>query len=333
MNERSDINRVLSHWFDDGPTTMPDRVVEVVADRIGRQPQRRSWRLRGRPYMNGYLKVVVGLAAAAIIAVAGWQLLPGRGGIGGEPTPVPTPTGVAASVSPSCEDDIPGCAGELSAGDHQSAHFSPGFAFATQAGWSNPVDTSGLYTLWPEDSLLSVAADLIMVWSNVVPAEMTGSCQLIAKPGATATPDGWIAYLTSYPAVIASNVRSIDVNGSTGKVADLALNPSWTPACADDVARRAAPFVTTPGGGGIADGYGIAQGVGVRLYAIQLGNQTVVITVHVYDFPTAGAYAATTELAQRVIDTFSWACKADSPPGPCWGPPDASGNPATPPAS
>ncbi len=28
MNEHTDIERVLERWFDDGPTTMPDRVVD-----------------------------------------------------------------------------------------------------------------------------------------------------------------------------------------------------------------------------------------------------------------------------------------------------------------
>ena len=49
MNEHTDIERVLERWFDDGPSTMPDRVVVVVADRIDRQRQRRPWRLPWRP--------------------------------------------------------------------------------------------------------------------------------------------------------------------------------------------------------------------------------------------------------------------------------------------
>jgi hypothetical protein len=33
MNHRSDTDRLLRHWLADGPSTMPDRVVDVVADR------------------------------------------------------------------------------------------------------------------------------------------------------------------------------------------------------------------------------------------------------------------------------------------------------------
>ena len=52
--ERSDFDGLLRIWFADGPATMPDRVVDVVADRIARQRQRRGWRFRGRPFMRAY---------------------------------------------------------------------------------------------------------------------------------------------------------------------------------------------------------------------------------------------------------------------------------------
>jgi len=90
MNERSDLDRVLLTWFDDGPSTMPDRVVGNVAGRIARQPQRRSWRLRGRPFMNTQIKLIAAAAAAVVLAVAGWNLLPKTGSVGGPPSAAPT---------------------------------------------------------------------------------------------------------------------------------------------------------------------------------------------------------------------------------------------------
>ena len=45
MTSERDIERILDLWFADGPTQAPDRVLDVVADRIGRQPQRPAWRL------------------------------------------------------------------------------------------------------------------------------------------------------------------------------------------------------------------------------------------------------------------------------------------------
>jgi Tol biopolymer transport system component len=65
MTERSEISGVLRHWFDDGPSTMPDRVVDIVADRIARQPQRRV-----RPAVwRGGRRVPTALAVAAALAL------------------------------------------------------------------------------------------------------------------------------------------------------------------------------------------------------------------------------------------------------------------------
>jgi len=92
MNKHSDINRVLQVWMDDGLSTMPDRVVDVVADRIGVQRQRRSWRLLRRLPMNPIFKLGAAVAAVLVVAVVASQVLPRNGGIGGQPTLSPTPT-------------------------------------------------------------------------------------------------------------------------------------------------------------------------------------------------------------------------------------------------
>jgi Tol biopolymer transport system component len=74
MTERAEISGVLRHWFDDGPSTMPDRVVDVVADRIGRQPQRRAVRVGpgARPSAHAGLGVAaaVGLLLIALVTLA-----------------------------------------------------------------------------------------------------------------------------------------------------------------------------------------------------------------------------------------------------------------------
>jgi hypothetical protein len=120
MNERSDFDRTLRHWFDDGPSVMPDRVVDGVAARIARQPQRRAWRLQGRPYVNTYAKLAAAAAAVLVVGVVGWQLLPGRGNVGGDPTTAPSasPTVPAPTATPAATAaPLPG-GGELSPGTY-----------------------------------------------------------------------------------------------------------------------------------------------------------------------------------------------------------------------
>ena len=87
MTQHSDIERLLDHWFKDGPDQAPDRVVDIVTDRIERQSQRPAWRLQRRPFsMNAYAKLAVAAAAVLIVAVIGYNLLPGdRQGWAGPP--------------------------------------------------------------------------------------------------------------------------------------------------------------------------------------------------------------------------------------------------------
>jgi TRAP-type C4-dicarboxylate transport system substrate-binding protein len=91
MTQQRDIERLLDHWFGDGPTEAPDRVIDRIADRIERQSQRHAWRLQRRPYpMNAYAKIAVAVAAVLIVALVGYNLLPANNkGIGG-PNPPPT---------------------------------------------------------------------------------------------------------------------------------------------------------------------------------------------------------------------------------------------------
>ena len=76
MSERSDMSRVLRHWFDEGPSTMPDRVVDVIADRIGRQRQRPARRFDWRPaHMSLNLRIAAAVAAVAALGLVGATLL------------------------------------------------------------------------------------------------------------------------------------------------------------------------------------------------------------------------------------------------------------------
>jgi hypothetical protein len=107
MTQQRDIERLLDQWFSDGPDQAPDRVVEIVTDRIERQSQRPVWRLHGRPFpVNAYAKIAVAAAAILIAAVVGYSLLPGQStGVGGparspSPTASPSPT-PAPTASPS----------------------------------------------------------------------------------------------------------------------------------------------------------------------------------------------------------------------------------------
>lgn len=104
MNDRSDIERVLGYWLEDGPVAMPDRVIDVVARRISVRPQRRSWRLIRRSPMSPILKwaTAPALVAVVVVAVIGFNVVgnPAETGIGVPTTPTSTAS-PTATPSPS----------------------------------------------------------------------------------------------------------------------------------------------------------------------------------------------------------------------------------------
>ena len=140
MNQRSDIDRLLQVWMDDGPSVMPDRVIDVVADRIGVQPQRGSWRFLRRLPMNPLLKLGAAAAAILVVAVIGYNLLPRQGGVGGPPTPPPTATPTAIPTdSPIATGPVALPSGILSAGryDMDLSFIDPGLSIVANVpeGW------------------------------------------------------------------------------------------------------------------------------------------------------------------------------------------------------
>lgn len=104
MNDRSDLDGLLARWFQDGPSTMPDRVVDAVVVRIRGRRRTARWRLRMRDaQMNTLTRLAGGLAAVLAVVVAASILLgkSGPSGAGSSSTPVPTAPGrTAASASP-----------------------------------------------------------------------------------------------------------------------------------------------------------------------------------------------------------------------------------------
>jgi len=141
MNERSDIDRVLQHWLDDGPSAMPDRVVDVVAERIALERQRPARRLPWRQRaMNPLLRIGAAVAAVLVIAVVGWSLLAtgpsGNGEPSGSGRPGPSD---GPSPNPTASPLVYAWPGSLAAGTYStSLIWDLPFAveFTVPEGWS-----------------------------------------------------------------------------------------------------------------------------------------------------------------------------------------------------
>lgn len=232
MNDRSDIDRVLGYWFEDGPETMPDRVADVVARRISLRPQRSSWRLLRRSPMNPMLKYGAAAAAVLVIAVVGYNLLPRSSnnvGPGASPTAAPTPTASAVGTAPAaaCAEAGAACAGPLTAGANSSIAFQPKLTFTVPDGWTNPLDTARKYTLHYNFA----RAHFLQVKTQVSIPDQTTDCSRALKPGAGNRVADWVSFFVNHPGLISTEPKAITIGGYAGFQLDLHVDSSWTAKC------------------------------------------------------------------------------------------------------
>lgn len=101
MTRDRDLERLLDGWLGEGPIQVADRVIDDVAARITRQPQRLAWRLQPWrfPTVSSTVKLAL-IGVALVAALLGSSIFLGGGGRGLTATPSPTPT-PTASPAPS----------------------------------------------------------------------------------------------------------------------------------------------------------------------------------------------------------------------------------------
>lgn len=246
MNDRSDIDRVLGYWLEDGPVAMPDRVIDVVARRISVRPQRRSWRPFRRTLMSPAIKFGAAAAAVLVIAVVGYSLLPGRTGVGGQgaPTTAPTPsaqptTGVttAPSTGAACPKWLTnGCggAGILPAGSQATRAFTPGFTFSVPDGWVNDGDETSYYGLFPDTPANQAEFARSGAMAQSIAMALQGSpyffCES-AENNRGGTAAEMVAAVTANEALATTGLVDVAIGGLIGKQFDVRLNPDWTGTC------------------------------------------------------------------------------------------------------
>ena len=103
MSTDRETTRIVRSWLEEGVTRLPDRVLDAVLDQVPATRQRRSWWPAWRSnQMNTYAKLIATAAAVLVVAVVGYQFLPGRSAPGGQttpPSPTPAPLAVGDFIS------------------------------------------------------------------------------------------------------------------------------------------------------------------------------------------------------------------------------------------
>lgn len=310
MTTQRDIERILDRWLDDGPTQAPDRVLDTVADRIERQSQRPAWRLTWRhPDMNTGLKLAAALAAVAIIAVAGYNLLPGSPAGGPAATPMPSPS-PAATIAPSqtatawpiaCEFDAPGCLGLLSPGTHATTNFRPAFTYSTPDGWANDLDIGNWFYLRPT----TLGSPEILIWSRARVEHQAVGCAPSVEPGVGTGARDWIDYIRAHPGLVSTEPVAVTIGGASGQSIDLDVAPDWTMTCPENPSGPG-PYVSlitnAPGDHGVD--YGLPEHQRLHLIVLDVAGDNVVIAIYSADSPEALAGAVMA--AQPLLDSIQF---------------------------
>jgi hypothetical protein len=261
MTQHSDIDRKLRHWMDSGPSTMPEHVVDVVADRIGRQAQRRSW--RARPWVPVDLRAarspLMIVAAVFLVAVFGAILL---GRSGPAVTPGSTPSTPASTSRPTAPPPTvgpdwwrgygcgptgePRCAGPLAPGVHSAGDAIPGLTFSVPAGWVNLYEFGSSYILIPDtaDNRQSLAGfDGAATAIDLVGEDLayTVECASDHRLRAFRSADEAMQGLSSRLGLNAGDPTTVAGDGLTGAAIDVAVAAGAAGVCQYDIKEGTQP--------------------------------------------------------------------------------------------
>ena len=312
MTQQRGIEQLLDHWFSDGPDQAPDRVVDIVADRIERQSQRPAWRLQWRPFpVNAYSKIAVAAAAVLIVAVVGYNLLPGRStGVGG-PAPSPSPTVVPAgspSASPAARI-LP--EGRLSAGIYSMQPFIADAAGVTITmtvpdGWAG-VPSGALIGPTGTDEPDGMAIGVVQAngaFDDPCRWDQAGTGSLM-QPGETIvgpTVDDLVADLRANRSYVSTAPVDVVIDGYAGKQLDLQLPSDIDFGLCDKFPgdTNGTYHVLTPPLGSDASMY--AQGRGNRWHLKIIDVDGARIIVKILDY--AGTSAQDQAAAQAIVDSI-----------------------------
>ena len=251
--------------------------------------------------MNPLLKINAAGAAVLGVARAGHiPLPPPRAGRGAAPPPPPLPPPPPPPPRPaepiSCEDDLPGCAGPLTAGSHSSSQLEPGIVFDVPPGWSNVVDLLDVYKLDPESGF-----PYILIWTDASIVDQATPCSTDPDPALGQRADDWIAFLTTHPGLVASETVDLVLGDITARQVELGVAPTWTQTCPESPSVRTVVLLNQPVAGRPSS-YGLGSNNRVLITVADVGDRTVVIES--YGSELEAVFASEMEDIKAVIGTI-----------------------------
>jgi hypothetical protein len=308
MTSGSDIERLLDTWLGDGPDRVADRVLDDVALRISRQPQRAAWRLQTWrfPTMSSQIRLAAVLGAVLVGALAGGVLIFGGGGRSSVPTTSPSAApsaapsgGASAAASPTA---IALHEGVLPAATYAAVLNAGRLTLTVPAGWSAA-------NVSPFDFTLHLDAgakdDTVKVFTDMRRASKAATCP--EAPETLGNGDAAGSLARSFGAdsrLAATGLDGIALpSGLAGDVVDVALAPGVTSTCPFSQGQPSVPLVvdTIPGEGAF---WGIGPRERIRLVILdgQRGHNVVVVI----DSSDGSTFDALVAATMPIVQTFSF---------------------------
>jgi hypothetical protein len=277
MTSERDIERVLDHWFTERPTQVADRVLDEVADRIGREPQQPAWLPWRDSHVIGNIKPLAAIAAVVLVAIVGFALLrPSSGsGVGTSPTTSPT-----ASPTPSPKPThTPRPAGMVV----QQKPIS--FTVTLPQNWVN----NGWFAAPSQGTEAPTGIAIGAPGAINVPSD---PCDGVGKEPGAKTPADVVAALRSRTDLVVSNVIDTTLDGHTGKRVDIQA-PADLSACTDLYV-----IMAEPGGAGFH-----VQGPSqkIRMWIVDVDGQPTVFQINSF----AGTPAEDVAAAERIVASIT----------------------------
>ena len=159
MNTGLDIERVLDIWFEDGPRTVAERVVDDALRAVDATDQERGWRAwrssvrtpaRPIPRWAAYAALVVALVIGAVVAVGGRGLFVAPSTLSSPSPSRLTASPSASSILHASKSPRPAGATPLLMGDtmlenkpYTTLSFEPAFTIRGSGGWLIPLPAPG----------------------------------------------------------------------------------------------------------------------------------------------------------------------------------------------
>jgi hypothetical protein len=218
MTADRDITPVVRSWLRTDEHESADRVLDNVLAMLDTTPQRRSWwPARRSSDMNTYAKFAIAAAAVLVVAIVGFNLMPGSGtpsagGVAPSPTPSATasPTAIPSATPTATSAAIFPPEGPIDAGTYMAVMEGVPVSFEIPGpGWST--DGWGIGTgTYPESDFLG-----FRFWDSAPENIYSDPCaHTPLSPPPSPTAEGLTAAVAAMPGTnLVSGPETVEIGG------------------------------------------------------------------------------------------------------------------------